>query len=546
MKGHEMKKGQLVTVIAEGLKFPNRAICRVVEGTEPEDYGKLIRVKNAIPGQTLLVRIAKMRHGNPEASIVEVLKQGAEEYPFTDAKNVCQAYPACGGCMYQTLPYEKQLKLKEGMLMDLFAPVLGEDRFQKLFEGILPSPDQTEYRNKMEFSFGDSVKDGPLELGMHKRGSFYDIVDASDCRIVDSDFRQALQLTRDYFRKTGLPFFHRNSHEGYLRHLLVRKAAKTGQILIDLVTTSQITEGEEALLTGGKDLLLEASWAGSLTGILHTKNDRISDVVIDEGTDILYGQGYFEEELLGLHFKITPFSFFQTNSRGAEELYRLARTYILHGGVAGKGEAGQDDTLEKQVTAGADVPGPMDRADALEKQVTAGADVSGAIDRADALTASAKNADQADALTNKTVYDLYSGTGTIAQILSPSAGKVVGVEIVPEAVEAAKANARENGIENCRFLCGDVLKVLDTIEEKPDMIVLDPPRDGVHPKALTKILDYGVEEILYISCKPTSLVRDLPVMEEAGYHPVRMAAVDLFPSTPNVETVVLLSKGEGE
>lgn len=494
-----MKKGQLVTVIAEGLKFPNRAICRVVEGTEPEDYGKLIRVKNAIPGQTLFVRIAKMRHGNPEASIVEVLKQGTEEYPFTDAKNVCQSYPACGGCMYQTLPYEKQLKLKEGMLMDLFAPVLGEDRFQKLFEGILPSPDQTEYRNKMEFSFGDSVKDGPLELGMHKRGSFYDIVDASDCRIVDSDFRQALQLTRDYFRKTGLPFFHRNSHEGYLRHLLVRKAAKTGQILIDLVTTSQIAEGEEALLTGWKDLLLQASWAGSLTGILHTKNDRISDVVIDEGTDVLYGQGYFEEELLGLHFKITPFSFFQTNSRGAEELYRLARTYILHGGVAGKGEAGQDDTLEKQVTAGADV------------------------------------------LTNKTVYDLYSGTGTIAQILSPSAGKVVGVEIVPEAVEAAKANARENGIENCRFLCGDVLKVLDTIEEKPDMIVLDPPRDGVHPKALTKILDYGVEEILYISCKPTSLVRDLPIMEEAGYHPVRMAAVDLFPSTPNVETVVLLS-----
>ena len=496
-----MKKGQIVQVVAEGLHFPNRAICRVTEGAEPEDTGMTIRVKNAIPGQTLSVRVAKMRHGNPEGSLVEVIKQGPKEYPFSDTDRVCPSYPACGGCMYQTLPYEDQLKLKEDMLLDLFAPVLGEERYQDLFEGILPSPERKEYRNKMEFSFGDSVKDGPLELGMHKRGSFYDIVDASDCRIVDSDFRQAVRLTRDYFRKTGLHFFHRNSHEGYLRHLLVRKAKKTGQILLDLVTTSQPTDGEEEILAGWKDFLLKASWQGSLTGILHTKNDRISDVVCDEGTDILYGQDYFEEELLGLHFKVTPFSFFQTNSLGAEELYRLARCYVLHSQAGDK---------EAQIEGN---PGQVD-----------------------------DKAAQAGILADKTVFDLYSGTGTIAQILSPSARNLVGVEIIPEAVEAAKVNARENGIENCRFLCGDVLKVLDTIEEKPDMIVLDPPRDGVHPKALTKILAYGVDEILYISCKPTSLARDLPVMEEAGYHPVRMAAVDMFPQTPNCEVLCLLKR----
>jgi 23S rRNA (uracil1939-C5)-methyltransferase len=518
-KGYEMKKGQIVKAVAEGLHFPNRAVCRVIEGVDPEDNGTRIRVKNAIPGQTLSVRIAKMRHGNPEGSIVEVIKQGEDEYPFSDRDRVCPAYPACGGCMYQTLPYGKQLQLKEEMLKDLFTPLLGKEGFEKLFEGIVPSPDQAEYRNKMEFSFGDSVKDGPLELGMHKRGSFYDIVDAGDCRIVDSDFRQAVRLTRDYFRESGLDFFHRNSHEGYLRHLLVRKAKKTGQILIDLVTTSQAPEGENVILDGWKNFLLGASWAGSLTGILHTVNDRISDVVCDEGTDILYGQAYFEEELLGLHFKVTPFSFFQTNSLGAEELYRLAREYILHG------NSGRTEEL----SAPGRTENPAESKKAEEASVSGGAGIPAAAGRVNSLA-------------DKTVYDLYSGTGTIAQILSPSAKDVVGVEIVPEAVEAAKVNARENGIENCRFLCGDVLKVLDTIEEKPDMIVLDPPRDGVHPKALVKILAYGVDEILYISCKPTSLARDLPVMEEAGYHPVRMAAVDMFPSTPNCEVLCLLRR----
>ncbi len=141
-----------------------------------------------------------------------------------------------------------------------------------------------------------------------------------------------------------------------------------------------------------------------------------------------------------------------------------------------------------------------------------------------------------------TVFDLYSGTGTIAQIVAPVAKKVVGVEIVEEAVEAAKLNAQLNGLDNCRFIAGDVLKVIDTIAEKPDLIILDPPRDGIHPKALEKIVDYGVDFMVYISCKPTSLVRDLAVLQERGYWVAKACAVDMFPGTGHVETVVLLSQ----
>ena len=239
------------------------------------------------------------------------------------------------------------------------------------------------------------------------------------------------------------------------------------------------------MLEGLKERLLAADYSGKMTGILHTRNDSVADTVTNEGTDILYGQDYFYEELLGLRFKITPFSFFQTNSLGAEVLYQTARNFI--------GDA---------LPSGTDV-------DIAEH--------------------------------GKVVFDLYSGTGTIAQMLSPVAKKVIGVEIIEEAVEAAKENALRNGLSNCKFIAGDVFKVLDEIEEKPDVIVLDPPRDGIHPKALPKILEYGVDRIVYISCKMTSLARDLEMMQMAGYRVEKMTAVDQFCETVHVESIVLLS-----
>ena len=235
-------------------------------------------------------------------------------------------------------------------------------------------------------------------------------------------------------------------HTGYLRHLLLRRGVTTGEILIHLVTTSQ----EEHDLEPLKDLLLALPLEGKIVGIMHIINDSLSDVVKSDETRILYGQDWFYENLLGLRFWISTFSFFQPNSLAAEVLYSIVRTYV-------------EDARGMEV------------------------------------------------------FDLYSGTGTIAQLLAPVAKEVIGVEIVEEAVEAARQNAALNGLSNCRFIAGDVLKVLDDLEVKPDMIVLDPPREGIHPKALPKILSYGVKRIVYVSCKATSLARDMETFLHAGY-----------------------------
>lgn len=471
-----MKKGQIIEGIVECVEFPNKGIVRT------EDGGRVI-VKNAVPGQKVSASINKVRKGKCEGRLLEVLERSAKEQP----EAACIHAGECGGCTYQTLPYEEQLAMKASQVKKLIDDVIVPENTDYEFLGIKASPRQQEYRNKMEFSFGDAYKGGPLALGMHKRGSFYDIVDVPECRIVDDDFHTVLTVTLDYFKERNLPYYHKLRHTGYLRHLLVRKAVKTGEILVDLVTTTQIAEGgEAALLAGWKDVLCAAAYQGTLTGVLHTRNDSVADTVTNEGTDVLFGQDYFYEELLGLRFQITPFSFFQTNSLGAEVLYETAREFI---------------------------------GDALPSRT---------------------DADVAEH--GKVVFDLYSGTGTIAQMLAPVAKKVIGVEIIPEAVKAAKENAKLNGLANCEFIAGDVLKVIDEIEEKPDYIVLDPPRDGIHPKALEKIIRYGVPQMVYISCKPTSLARDLEVLQARGYEVKKVCCVDMFPATVHVETVCLLSK----
>ena len=461
-----MKKGEIYTGIVEKVDFPNKGILHI--------ENEKVVVKHVLPGQTVEVVITKQRKGKCEARLLRVVKPADAEYP--EAK--CPHAADCGGCSYQTLPYEEQLKLKEQQVKSLLSPVINGDY---VFEGIKGSPLTEAYRNKMEFSFGDEVKDGPLALGMHKRGSFYDIVTVGQCRLVHEDCCKILTATLEYFREKQTCFYKKLAHKGYLRHLLVRRGVKTGEILVSLVTSTQ-TEGswqggedETALLNGWKERLLALSFSGKMTGILHTKNDSLADVVQSDETEILYGQDFFFEELLGLKFKITPFSFFQTNSLGAEVLYETARSYI------------------------GDVEGCR-------------------------------------------LFDLYSGTGTIAQILAPVASHVTGVEIVAEAVEAAKENAALNGLSNCDFIAGDVLKVLDNLTERPDLIVLDPPRDGIHPKALPKIMNYGVERMVYISCKPSSLARDLVILQAGGYQVEKICCVDMFPGAGHVETVCLLSR----
>lgn len=453
-----MKKGQIYEGIIERVDFPNKGIVFV---PEEEQY---VTVKNGIPGQKIRFMINKFKRGNAEGRLLEVL----EKSPLETREPVCSIFPACGGCMYQTMPYEEQVKMKEGQIRRIMDPIV---KGEYLFEGVKHSPKEFHYRNKMEFSFGDEFKDGPLSLGLHKKGSTYDVLTAGDCQLVHEDMDKILLCVLNYFKERNVSYYKKMQHVGYLRHLLLRRGDTTGEILVNLVTTTQ----EEYDLTPLVEELLALELEGKIVGILHILNDSLSDVVKSDETRILYGQDFFYEKLLGLEFKITPFSFFQPNSKGAEVLYETVREYI------------------------------------------------GDID-------------------NQVVFDLFSGTGTIGQVLAPVAKKVIGVEIIEEAVEAAKENAVRNGLSNCRFIAGDVFKVLDEIEEKPDVIVLDPPRDGIHPKALPKILNYGVDKIVYISCKMTSLARDLEMMQLAGYRVEKMTAVDQFCETVHVETVVLLSQ----
>ena len=381
-------------------------------------------IKGTIPGQKVDFRVSKKRSGKWEGRLLSIV----EDSPLENRVSPCPAYGKCGGCTYLKMDYDNQLNIKKNMVKELIDNVTTDYEFQ----GIIPSP---------------------LENGI-------------------------VRFVLNLCRKEGLTFYHKMSREGYLRNLLIRRGVRSQEILVALVSTTQWTKEEmekdffEKLVEGIKNLQLQ----GNVTGILNIKNDGLADMVRADSIEVLYGRDYIHEQVLGLDFKISTFSFFQTNSLGAEKLYEKAREYC-------------GDTKDKLV------------------------------------------------------FDLYCGTGTISQILASVAKKVIGVEIVEEAVEAAKENAKINGLNNCEFIAGDVLKVLDEVEDKPDLIVLDPPRDGVHPKALEKIINYGVENLVYISCKPTSLARDIEILKAGGYNLKKMCVVDMYPQNYHAETVTLLTRG---
>ena len=449
-----MKKKQIFEGIVQKVEFPNKGIIDI--------DGEKVIVKNVIEGQKIQGVVTKKRKNKIVAHVLELLDKSPDEI---DAP--CEVYGVCGGCQIQSLPYEKQLGLKVRQVKELLSTLNTEFDF----EGIVKSPKVFGYRNKMEYSFGDEYKDGPLALGLHRRASMYDIVNAVDCKLVHDDFNKILTTVLQHFQEEEIPYYSKKDHKGFLRHLVLRRGERTNQILVNIVTSSQIDYNFSKFV----DKLLDLDLECELKGILHTINDELADAVKVTDLKLLYGEPYFYDELLGMKFKISPFSFFQTNTLGAEKLYEVVRDYV--------GET-----------------------------------------------------------KDKVVFDLYSGTGTITQMLAPVAKKAIGVEIVESAVEAAIENAKLNQLNNCEFIAGDVLKVLDNLTDQPDVIVLDPPREGIHPKALTKIIDYGVEQLVYVSCKPTSLVRDLEVFLERGYEVKKVKCVDMFPQTGHVETVCLLTR----
>ncbi len=386
----------------------------------------------------------------------------------TRMREICPHSEFCGGCVYQGRSYEQQLEDKEKQ-------VLGFLEAKKVVPAKLDKIEGCKgcygYRNKMEYTFGDFIKDGDTTLGMHRKKNFMSIVTVDKCQLVDEDFNRILDATLEFVNEKGYPFYHKRSHEGMMRNLIIRKGMRTGELLINIVTTSE--EGfDEKEFT---DKLLSLSLNNNIVGILRTFNDNLADAVNCDSLKTLWGRDYYMEKILGLDFKVSAFSFFQTNVEAAERLYSEALAMV-------------------------------------------------------------------DSFKGKSVFDLYCGTGTITQILALKARSVIGIELVSEAVDAARENARQNGLTNCSFIAGDVFEALKTVAEKPDVIVVDPPRVGIQPKALDKIIDYGVPEIIYISCNPKTMADNLKYMEYYGYECVYLKPFDNFPLTKHIESIALLRK----
>ena len=387
--------------------------------------------------------------------------------------DICRHDDLCGGCAYQGVPYDEQLSIKE-------KEVLGYMKENLISAGQTEHIDGCEricgYRNKMEYTFGDLEKGGEMTLGMHKKGHFMSVVTVDGCMLVPADFNIILSAVLEFCKTKGYAKYHKRSHSGLMRNLIVRRGENTHELLINIVTTSLPGFDDDAFVSMICSLTLE----NTVVGILHTVNDDVADTIKCQDMRILRGRDWYMEKIMGLDFKVSAFSFFQTNVPAAERLYREAIALL-------------DDTA------------------------------------------------------GKVIFDLFCGTGTITQALAAGAKKVVGVEIVEDAVAAARSNAALNGLDNCEFICGDVYKILKQINEgtiegipDPDVIVVDPPRIGVTPKAMEKILAYGVKQLLYISCNPKTLFKDLAAAVQRGYAVRYLKPFDNFPMTKHVECVCLL------
>lgn len=433
-------------------------------GVSISQYGdRRIKMKGGIKGQKVKAAVKRTGRGKADVKMVELL----ERSPIETAE-VCPHFEGCGGCTMLSVDYAKQLEIKEEQVLELF-----EDAGIRGFEflGVQGSPDNVGYRNKMEYTFGDEVKGGPLTLGLHKKGRHIDIQTVDGCMLVDSDFNTILKESLAFFQDAELPYYRVVNHEGYLRNLVVRKGIHTDEIMVNIVTSSQC----EFDMSKFADMINGLELKGNVVSILHTINDGLADAVQCDEMRILYGLDYLREEILGLKFKISPFSFFQTNTKGAEQLYTIARDFI--------GDH-----------------------------------------------------------SNKVVFDLYSGTGSIGQLMAEKAKKVYGIEIIEEAVVAANENAKLNGLDNCEFIAGDVKDTVKSLDVKPDLIIVDPPRPGIHKQAIKDICDFGAKEIVYISCNPKTLVDDLKDFIGYGYMPEKVKCMDMFPNTPHCESVVKLYK----
>lgn len=422
--------------------------------------GKKFLLKGAFLGQEVYARLKKYQKGVGILQVYDLVKKAEYE---VDAK--CSHFGECGGCISQTIPLEKQREFKEQEILNLFK----SKKIEVNYLGISGINEKYNYRNKVEFSFGDPFKDGPLHLGFHQRNMGKNILNTYNCMLISEDAQKIHRASIDFLKKENLDYYHLLKREGFLRHLVIRETRFNNEIMVNIVTTSK----KEYSFDNFIKLLLDLKLKKKIVSLIHTINDSFSDSVSSDKINVLYGRDYILEVFDDLKFKISPFSFFQTNSKAAKYLYKRINRRIK------------------------------------------------------------KNYD--------TIWDLFCGTGTISQIVSKKCRKVIGVDIVKEAIESAKESAIKNNIKNIEFIAKDVKDIKYSIKEN-DLVIFDPPRMGLHPKALKLILDIKPKEILYVSCNPKTLVNDLLEFKESGYRFSDLELIDMYPNTTHVECIVLMSR----
>lgn len=455
-----MRKAKTSEVTVYDMRYPNISIGK-------DENENIVEFKGGLLGQKCLVKITRNRKDLKKGKYLKLIENSSLE----NSRNHCSVADICGGCAYQKLPYETELMLKLDMIKKLFA----DNNID--YDGdisINRSPITEGFRNKMEYTFGDKEKGGDLVLGLHRQNRFYEIVDTIVCNVIDDDFNKIRLAVQNYFREKKTSFYHKSRREGLLRHFIIRKAFRTNEIMLILVTTSEdsFDDMRKKLFV---NYLTNIELDADIVSIFHVINDSPADAVVPERVELLYGKEHITEEMLGLKFNISPFSFFQPNVFTAEKLYKKAFDF-----------AEIDESMN--------------------------------------------------------ILDLYSGTGTITQVMAIRAKSATGIEIVAEAVEKAKENAGLNEIENINFLCGDVLEEIENVKGNYDVVILDPPRAGIMPEALKKIIAINPKKFVYISCNPKTQVENLKDFIANGYEIKKYEIIDQFPNSRHVETIALIQK----
>ncbi|MCB9195108.1 MAG: 23S rRNA (uracil(1939)-C(5))-methyltransferase RlmD [Flavobacteriales bacterium] len=472
------KKGEDIEVEIQELAFGGNGLSRI----QTEQGGFVVFVTNTIPGQIVKARVMKKRKKHAECRLIDIIKPSPLEHEIP--------YQLISGAPYIKLPHDKQIEFKKLASLDLFRKLGDIQNAPELFDEFITSPLLYHYRNKMEYSFSvirhdieTNTESDDFALGFKHTGTWWKVENLDKpSGLFDEEWESKLHVLRKWFESTGLPAWHPPKKTGFFRHIVVRKSFSHDKLLINLVTSSEGLEKFDKKLFINKLLDLHGA---RIAGIIHTINDDVADrAKLEHGpSDLIYGDAIIEEELLGLKFEISMQSFFQTNPSSAEKLYQKVIDYASEG---------RD-------------------------------------------------------LNGKTIMDLFCGTGTIGQLLAAKLknAQIIGVDIVASAIENAKRNARLNNIDDVKFFAADVGKFLleyPQYKGKIDTIVLDPPRAGIIPKALQRVIELGAERIVYVSCNPATQARDAKDLKAAGYELKKLSLVDQFPHTSHVESIMLFEK----